>query len=588
MEKFSKEWFELQDVRRRLFSKTAWVPVFGCDTIIKENKCPEIGYKNEILAIGAAVISQEHREKADKLDWHDWSHDTSSSHLGEDGIYYESDAFKVWPEEEIGFRLVLTQYINSNHPRLVTIHQDFIYAYGLIEDGNKWLRPHSGYEEVIRVKRDERNVITFVEIRMEYLRDYLAARNSALRLYYYREREMVMGGDPSFNWPDNGKITGEEHDKLEVRCYEIDETGDRPGSSWAVFTARRTDVDPEEDIPDFRSNDDENIISESRTGVREGHEARYRVSGALWRGEWIEPAEKSERLGNSEPEEDFTVSVNASGTKVGLESLRHEEGRYLWFDASLATALLSRRGSHINWYTSETGTLSGSPDDGVHFGVNKLGHINALAYDVARLSVWERRIWASKNILPDGGVSGELMKAQMECNPAGTKSAEYLLKYSVEWLQECCEGKYGENIVDDHFEIKSIEKNLHRFRALDEEGLRRLGKDVTKLTIERLNKKTLQKILGLRNSKFGTLKLLEALLAKVTDEAFAKNHMAPLFGVYDLRGSDAHLASSDIEEAYTRIGIDRSEPFVIQGEMLIKSVADTIGVIGTQIKKHSK
>ena len=63
--------------------------------------------------------------------------------------------------------------------------------------------------------------------------------------------------------------------------------------------------------------------------------------------------------------------------------------------------------------------------------------------------------------------------------------------------------------------------------------------------------------------------------------------MAPLYGVYDLRGADAHLASKDIENSYTRIQIDRDAPFVLQGASLLKNVADTIGVIGTQIKKYS-
>ena len=95
------------------------------------------------------------------------------------------------------------------------------------------------------------------------------------------------------------------------------------------------------------------------------------------------------------------------------------------------------------------------------------------------------------------------------------------------------------------------------------------------------------KILELQKSNLGTLKLLEKLLASVTALEFAKSHMAPLFGVYDLRGADAHLSSADIENCYKRIEIDREQNCIIQGEMLLKNVAATIGVIGTQIKKYN-
>ncbi len=588
MKKLSKEWFELGDVRKRYFSKAAWVPVYGFKNIHKDGAYPELGYSSEILVVGSAVIFEEHRKEAEKVDWGQYSNDNSSAYINSDGHYFKADAFTGWSNEHLGFRLVLSQSINSDHPPNVEINQDFIFAYGLILEGNKWLKPHAGYEEVIRVERNEKGVITFVEIRTEYLRDYLAARKAALRLYYYRERDAVLPSDPDFDWPEDNSIINEEHNRCEVRCHEIDETGDIPGSTWAVFTARRTDVDPHEDIPDFSIHNDDNTEGESRQGAREAKNILFRVQGELWRAEWIDAIHGSERLGSSEPEEDFFVSLDASGKKVNLETLYDETvGKYLWFDASLVETLLARRGSSLKWYSAETGALAGDPSRGVHFGVNQLGHINAYAYDVARLSVWERKIWVAKNIRPDGGVSVELLSAQMKCEPADTKSPEILISRAVEWLRECCNEKYQTDIFKEHAEIQEIKKRLHRFRSLDENGLRGLGKDAVKYTIERMNKKSLMKILKLDNSELGTLKLLESLLASVTSKDFAKSHMAPLYGVYDLRGADAHLASKDIENSYTRIQIDRDAPFVLQGASLLKNVADTIGVIGTQIKKYS-
>lgn len=589
MDRLSKEWFELQDVRKRLFAKQAWIPVYGFKEFPKIGNYPEVGYVSEMLGIGAAVIFEGNREDAEKLGWSQYSQDPSSAHLFSDGRYLPVDSFAGYSEEQIGFRLVLSQSSNSNHLQNVQIHQDFVYAYELIEEGNKWLKPNAGYEEVIRAERDENNVITYVEIRSEYLRDYLAARGAALRLYYFRQREAVLNDDPKFDWPDDYSILAEEHNRCEVRCFQIDQTGDRPGSTWALFTARRTDVDIEEDIPDFSDETDENTTSESHEGIRKTEEIRYRLMGELWRGEWIEPLEKSERLGYNDPEENLYVSIDASGKKENLENLNEETvGKYLWFDASLVESLLACRGSSLEWYSKETGALSGRPDGYVHFGVNQLGHLNAYAYDVARLPLWERKLWVSKNIRPDGGVSAELQRTQMECRPADTKSCEYLIKFSVQWLRECCLKKYNLDIFREHAEITNIEKRLHRFRASDENGLRSLAKDCVRYTIERLNKKVLLQILELEKSDLGTLKLLERVLSSVTSDEFARSHMAPLYGAYDLRGADAHLSSTDIEGSYSRVMIDRDMPFFIQGEMLLKNIADTIEVIGTQIIKTKK
>ena len=206
---------------------------------------------------------------------------------------------------------------------------------------------------------------------------------------------------------------------------------------------------------------------------------------------------------------------------------------------------------------------------------------------MARLPLWERKVWVANNTRPDGGVSAELTQAQMECDPATTKSPEFLIGHAIKWLQECCLEKYQIDILRKHDEIEELEKRLHRFRSLNETGLRGLGKDIVKFTIERIDKNSLLKILELQKSNLGTLKLLEKLLASVTALEFAKFHMAPLFGVYDLRGADAHLSSADIDNCYKRIEIDREQNFITQGEMLLKNVAATIGVIGTQIKKYN-
>lgn len=584
----TKKWFEMTDLQKRRFANGTWIPVYGIKTISEEKRYPEAGFFKEILVIGAAVIFEEHREEAEEQGWSRYSHDNSSAFLHwTSGDYVKAEAFTGNSDNEIGFRLVLSQHTNPNQKPTVQLLQDFIYAYALIEEGDVWLKPMAGYEEVVRVKRDKKGVIIFAEIRIEYLRDYLAARNAALRLYYYRERDAVFANKPDFGFEELEARKSDDHDRFEIRSYDIDQTGDRPGSSWAIFTARRTDVDPDEDIPDFSESTDENTTSETHKGVRETSELRHRVESEMWRAEWIEPFSQSERLGSSEAEEDFLVATDAGEAKVNLESLNHETiGKYLWFDASLIPSLLAQRDGALVWYTKDTGGVSADSSSLVHFGVNQLGYINAYAYDIARLPTWERRIWAAKNIRPDGGVSAELLSAQQECRVAPTKAPEFLLGHSMDWLDSCCQEKYGRSILRGHVELDDVERRIHRFRALDENGLRGLTKDIVKFTIERLDKKALLKALDEKKSTSGTLKLLEQLLASVTADDFAKSRVAPLFGAYDLRLADAHLSSSDIASAYTRLGVNRDDIWLRQAETVLRNVADTIGVIGTQIKRH--
>lgn len=589
MEKLTQAWFELVDLRRRSFSRSVWIPIYGEDYAINELAYPKVGHIHELLAVGAAVIFEKHRQEAESLDWHDFSQSDTVPFVDDQGEYHLADHFPYGAASSMGFRLVLSQYTNSLHNKTVELHHDFRMAYGLILEDNHWLKPSSGYEAVARRKRDDTGKTTFIEVRSEYLRDYLAARNAALRLYYYRERRAVMSEDPGFNWPEDNSLIDDPHDRCQVRSDKIDSSGDFAGATWAVFGSWRTDVDPSEDVPDFSNSEtQENTAYSSRRGKRNDTDIRFRITGEMWRGEWIEPNETTCRMGYDEPEEDLFVISDVDGKRTNLKEFNFEEvGKYLWFSPNLASTLIARRGGHLEWYTSETGGISASPETSpVHFGVNHLGLITVYAYDVARLPLWQRRLWVAQNLSPDGGVSAELLEAQMRCRPAATKAAEFLLDYAIDWIETAFQEKYSVKIFRDHDELSTLQSSIHRFRATDRSGLLALAKDMVKLTIERIEKRQLLNVLQLQRSDLGTLKLLEQIWAKHTDQKYAKASMAPLFGLYDLRLADAHLSASDLNDCYLRLGIDSSANLVSQAETLIKNVANTFGTAGTEIKNR--
>lgn len=580
MEKLSKAWFEMTDWCRRLFGRSVWIPVYAIQYPIKHDEHPNIGYVEEVFVAKSAVIFNGNRAKAEEIDWDGWGNDNHVPFVDETNEYHAAESFFDASGNAIGFNLVLVQYVDSRQMRYVTINQDFILAYGLVQEGNNWVRPHDGYVKVIRIEKNDEDEITLVEVRSEYLKDYLAARNSALRLYCYRQRVAVLPSNPGFDWPEDRFLVNEKHNICKVYCREVGPSGDRPGTGWTHLTVRRTDVDPEEDVPSFSDMSDDNVESEASTFTTDATGDRFRVRGELWRGEWIEPAPTTCRIGDNEPEEDLYVSVDGSGRRVNLSNSEEiATVDYLWFKPDLINDALRRRGTSLGWMSAETGWLSLSPGHRVYFGMNKLGLINIQACNIEDLRLWEKRVCVAHNIPPDGKVSEELMRVQMEGKIISTPSPEGLLVDSIDFINHVFNEKFGMALVRGHDKLDELVRNLHRFRAVDDSGLHALAKDVVRFTVERFSKKCLLKALGGKESNKGAIKLLEGLLARYIGAEIARQALAPIFGVYDLRSADAHLIGSDynINSCYERTGVNRDLASVVQGAQLLHRVALSIG-----------
>jgi hypothetical protein len=94
---------------------------------------------------------------------------------------------------------------------------------------------------------------------------------------------------------------------------------------------------------------------------------------------------------------------------------------------------------------------------------------------------------------------------------------------------------------------------------------------------QRTDGAAIQKILPPpKGEKWGSLKSLEKLLAHKTGLEKAHDLLTPLVGIYELRHADAHLASSDIDEAFSMARVDRAEPFVFQGYRLFHSCVSSL------------
>lgn len=464
------------------------------------------------------------------------------------------------------FRLVMSQRGNSAEPPTWHIHPDFVITLGLKREGNVWVAMDEDYIEAVRLKMDEGNRPRLLEVRAEYLKEYLCARRMGLLISWYRERQEVVEGEPDFKWPKPDG-TYKDGERWEGRIDAIHEGGEPFGSSWSVMHVTRPNLDFDEDVPRIGISDE----MESSSFTRKVSETRKlsRVVGELWRDEWVEPGARSVRIRRDEPLSPIAFVVDAAGRKQTAKSLI-DSGGWLWFKPDLIPALIERRGGSLEWYTRETGGVKGSPDYGVPFGINSLGLVNAYAKDVALLAEWLQRVWAGFNVSPEGKVSAELFLAQGQGVPSRTRAPEPFLPVGIEVLNEAFTQRFGSALFRPHTDSKEVFKSCHRFKALSTSGLYGLAKDLVRAVVEHIDTAALRKIVAPpAKENWGSLKLLEEVLATVIGEKRAHAALGPLHGIYNLRLADAHLPSKDLDEAYLLSHVDRTLPFIMQGRDLL-------------------
>ena len=150
------------------------------------------------------------------------------------------------------------------------------------------------------------------------------------------------------------------------------------------------------------------------------------------------------------------------------------------------------RGSSLEWYTADTGRITLGTGAGLHFGVNPLGLVNIYAKDIGFSSEWEQQVWAGFNVLPDGGVSRELLAAQAEGTPARTQAPEGFLSHGLDALNSASVRAFGFSVLKPHRETDRLIRVSHRFRATDRAGLYALAKDLARLTADSLDAARIQ------------------------------------------------------------------------------------------------
>jgi hypothetical protein len=568
------DWLEFRDLKRRRYNSQVWIPVRAAHerVITGEEHC--VGYEAEYLLAMAFAVPIDDLSELEGADANDLIHAGEAAYVGEDGRYVPADTVKAFYEDVDGLRLVLDRRIPGTDRREWVLNQDVVFALNLLRVGDNWVRVDEGRVEVARLVRDHDGEPSLFEFNAEFLKDYLKARGMGAFLGTFVQRTAVVRDDPEdLDWerPVAFEENMDEHWRWRGDVTAIHEGSVYSfGDSMAVLHIKRTDFDGQDEVPTL---DPVGPIETKKWSVPLGEGPRaFRVTGEIWRTEWISPAAASPRVADEKIASTSYFIVDANGSKANGDEIKRRGNLWLWFKPEVVIDALAFQDGRLSWYTAETGSLRFSPDGAVHFGVNEKGFINTLAVDIGRLPLWDQARWAGRNVAPSGTVSSELVDAQVRAEPARTSAPENALVPVMERLGEAVKGHYGIDLYHGSASPDLL-RVVHRFRATDSASLYALAKDIDRIFADRIDAVALQtKSVG-KNDQLKSLKALERALATLVSEDAARMLGRALSGIRDLRLADAHPTSSEMDDALERANIDKREPFTTQArEMLIAFV----------------
>lgn len=561
--------------------RSVWVPL-----ILSSRKTQGMyGYEGFTVETNVArtlIVSADKTDEALSLEWEEITSNSEHVPYVEEGQFHTAEEFIGWKSNVSGIHPVLEQSL-PDEPTEWHLHYDIVLGLGLKKEGDHWVRPEEDYLKIAELRRAKGGKPEGIFIRMEHLRDFLCARNSGLLIASYSERAVVLANKPEFDWENGRAQLAGEHFRWKGFITPIAEGGHPFGSRTAVIWAGRKTPEPENEVPTHAGPGDEDIETSFREIKHEGN-MLYDVRGELWRNEWVPPAERSPRVRRDREESTVEFIVDGSGRRAAGSQLDSLRG-WLWFSPAIISELLLKRHGMLEWYTRDTGSIGHRPSSGVHFGVNSKNLINVYASDIYRLPDIYKRIWQAHNVPPDGPPSQELWMSQMQARPAKTIAPEMGFFSALVYLEKISKERLGSPLLKSHDSVPQLLRQIHRFRGTSIQGLCSLSKDLDQLITERIDNRLLEHFAPPPDKNFRSIKRLSYFLDTI--EKDGRHITAPLAGVSALRQGDAHLPSSELNEAFKLIGLDNTGDYFNMAQRMIEMMCITLAIIADSIKSSS-
>jgi hypothetical protein len=490
-----QDWYKFKTLKRRSYDSQVWVPLRAHFTKERKGEFGQVGFREEYLSVGTIAVAVEQEAVVRSADSQDIrGRGGGRPYVDGDGRYVRAEEVVGFHEGVDGIRLVLDQSIPGRDHQEWHLNQDFVLGMNLLREGDVWVRVEEGRTPVAQLHRNDDGSPQRLEVKVEFLKDYLSARKMVLAVGTFSSRSVVQRENPDLPWE---RPTAFEEDaaagwRWRGDITEIHEgTAYQFGSEMRVLSMKRTDYDPDDEAPALEVGGE--FKSDSWTvPLGRGVAKVYRVSGELWKTEWISPAASSPRVGDEKSPSTAYFNVGGAGVRVSGDDLPNGL-EWLWFRPEIVADALSFPDGNLEWFTANTGNLRFTPGNGVHFGVNELGNVNVLAVDIERLPSWDQNRWAAFNISPTGKVSDELVASQVRAEPADTVAPEAGVVQVLSKLGDAVKKRFGVDLY-----LSDIAPNIlrltHRFTAKDEDGLRNLAKDITRLFAELINHAGLHRV----------------------------------------------------------------------------------------------
>jgi hypothetical protein len=574
--KRDKDWFLMTKERKVNYEKMAWVPLF-VDEQTELGDFPDPGFDDDYFGISTMLLDADEAVELLQLDWIDVRPSLHRPGFDSDGFHSAKYYFGHVHGEYLVFPI---EPEGKSSPRLVLIEPDLILGLRLHPVGHDWASARNEGEVVIHQKLDGGGNVTKVEIRAEYLKDFLAAREMGLAIITLRERKHIFSTPPEFTLP---KSKPKPTWQWEGGINEIDEHGEHFGNTWTVTILGRYDVDADEDAPVAEYIPDDKKLRRRDFETKFGESKRYCVASDLIMRDWIAPALASPRVRGDKPTESCVFVADAASSRMSAQELKDEpRWRWLTFKPESISNLLDQGKVQLEWWSRQTACFRYGDGLSVPFGINTKGLINIFSKDVIELAPHRQRHFAGHSVSPEGGACEELVRAQMQNDPADTIAAESRIMYVRTKIDEAFVRRYKKALFRPHDMVTGIAARTHRFAASNVEELYDLAKDLRRIFIEPIDDDFLKSLTQSCPDDLGSIKRL----CKLLDDAgqVGRSITAPLAGIHELRQASAHLPRKSVDEAFSLVGVAPDAPSIISAMNMIESVVDSIDSIANGLE----
>ncbi len=537
----AQQWFNMDWERQSSLERASWITLRERKQKTNDKKQGELDYREECVAINSIMFPIKDKAKAFQLKWNDFNAGTGNRSLIEDdGTYYSAEKLDLGFNVTGGISPVLCQKFPGKLDDFWHLNQDIVIAFNLLREGNSWLAPDEGFDEVAKIDFNEEGYPTVLQIRTDYLKDYLCARGMGLYINSYRYM-MFVGGEEHKNFINLHKEFEKEEDSYRWE-------GRIKGSEYG-----------DNKVLEFWSE--------------------------LWKSDWVSPGNTSSYVGrDARSELPFTINVSGDTlpqNKLVANKLIKGYLVWLWFKPECILELLKGRDSYLEWPRSQIGVVGFGLDREVRFGIHKDGYLNVYAKDIGLLPYWQQKIWCAHNVKPEDGLAEALHQTQVEGRRLLSEHApESLLANIHNQLNDNCAALHQSSFFSKNMKDVEKLKDIHRFRSISSEGLGELAVDVYENCIKFINHKSMTEKIKEKapqvfkeNKKYHKLEILKLFLVNncSMDDNEADALVLPLSGICELRNHRSHRNDNDLSSYLSMANIRENVHPIHQGYDLLNS-----------------